>query len=208
MVCHILLESSQQRLQLYLNFHLNQRFAKEVMSLQSVETPNFGNFGTPNLGVLGQNDIWMQPLWLIIENTIKGKEVASPKFKSWWVLWVCGLFVHQKCSNHTLINLLFGLCRSMWIIDLLVTRPSPRPRALAHPSSPKVLRTREHTPTFSSSVVFIFGFTFESLKECGGVSHGIRAPTKFNPPIGEFWWHRRRPVSQYKRPWWKNPPKT
>jgi len=30
-----------------------------------------------------QNDIWMQPLWLIIENTIRGKVVASLKFGLW-----------------------------------------------------------------------------------------------------------------------------
>ncbi len=83
MVCHILLESSQQGLQLYLKLHFNQRFAKEVMSLQNVGTPSFGNFEIPNLGVSGQNDIWMQLLWLIIENTIKGKVVASLKFELW-----------------------------------------------------------------------------------------------------------------------------
>ncbi len=39
--------------------HLNQRLEQEVMALQSVGSPNFGNFGTPNLGVSKQNDIWM-----------------------------------------------------------------------------------------------------------------------------------------------------
>jgi hypothetical protein len=33
-----------------------------------------------------------------------------------------------------------------------------------------MLWAKEHIPTFSSSVVFIFRFTFESFKECGGVS--------------------------------------
>jgi hypothetical protein len=48
------------------------------MGLQSCGSPNFGNFGnfenfgTPDLGVLGQNDIWAQPLWPCIENTIRG----------------------------------------------------------------------------------------------------------------------------------------
>jgi hypothetical protein len=36
--------------------------------------------------------------------------------------------VYQKCSNYTLINLLFGLCRSMWISDLLVNFPNPIPK--------------------------------------------------------------------------------
>jgi len=59
-----------------------------------------------NLGVLGQNEIWVQPPWLIIDNTIKGKVVVFPKFGLWWVLWVhvCSQFVHapkvfQPCIN-------------------------------------------------------------------------------------------------------------
>jgi hypothetical protein len=28
-------------------------------------------------------------------------------------VYASGLFVHQKCSNYALTNLLFGLCRSM-----------------------------------------------------------------------------------------------
>ncbi len=80
--------------------------------------------------ISGQNDIWMQTLWLIIENIIREKVVASPKSKPWWVLWVCvcpDLFVHQKCSNYAQTNLLFGLYRSMWIINLLVTLLNPHP---------------------------------------------------------------------------------
>jgi hypothetical protein len=43
-----------------------------------------------------QNDIWVQPPWLSIDNTIRGKMVASPKFGSWWVLWihVCPWLIH------------------------------------------------------------------------------------------------------------------
>jgi len=31
----------------------------------------------------GQNDIWMEPLGLITENTIRGKVVDSPKSEPW-----------------------------------------------------------------------------------------------------------------------------
>jgi hypothetical protein len=48
-----------------------------------VGSPNFENFETPKLGVLGQNDIWMDPSWLIIDNIIRGKVVASLKSRSW-----------------------------------------------------------------------------------------------------------------------------
>jgi hypothetical protein len=37
--------------------HLNQRSSKEVMAFQSVRKHNFKNFSTPNLRILGQNDI-------------------------------------------------------------------------------------------------------------------------------------------------------
>jgi hypothetical protein len=81
-----------------------------------------------------------------------------------------GLSVHQKYSNYTLTNLLFGLCKSLWIIDLLVIRFSPHPRALAHASTLEVMRTKEHTPTPYLSIVFTLGLEVESIKKFGGFS--------------------------------------
>jgi hypothetical protein len=49
----------------------------------------FKEFQDSNLGVTGQNDIWVLVLWPSIKNTIRGKVVASPKSRLWWVLWVC-----------------------------------------------------------------------------------------------------------------------
>jgi hypothetical protein len=105
-VCHIPLESSQQGRQLCFKCHLNRRFEQEIMGIQSFKNPNFENFETSNLGVLRQNDIWVQPLCPSTENTIRGKVVASLKFELWWVLWirVCPWFVHapkviQLCTN-------------------------------------------------------------------------------------------------------------
>jgi hypothetical protein len=40
------------------------------------------------LGVLGQKAIWMWPAWRDAKYTIRGKVVASPKSRSWWVLCV------------------------------------------------------------------------------------------------------------------------
>jgi hypothetical protein len=84
--CHIPLESFQQRLQLCFRPDLNWRSAQEVMGLQSHKNPNFG---TPNLGNLGQNDIWLQAPWPGTKNTIRGKVIDSLKSGPWWVLWVC-----------------------------------------------------------------------------------------------------------------------
>jgi hypothetical protein len=78
--------------------------------------------------------------------------------------------VHEKCLNYALTNLLFGLCRSMWIINPLVTHPSLHPRALTRPSTFEVLPTKECTPTPYPSIVFTFRLTIESIKEFGGMS--------------------------------------
>jgi hypothetical protein len=62
------------------------------------------------------------------EYTIRGKVVASPKFGPWWVLWVCvcpWLVYAPKCYNYAVTNLLFGVCRSMWVIELFVNLLSP-----------------------------------------------------------------------------------
>jgi hypothetical protein len=83
---------------------------KELVGFQSRGSSNFENFETPNLGVLGQNGIWMLALWLGTKNTIRGKVVVSLKSRSWWVLWiyVCMWFIHaskvlQLCINQLVI---------------------------------------------------------------------------------------------------------
>jgi len=81
-----------------------------------------------------------------------------------------GSFVHQKCSNYALTNLLFGLYKSVWIIDPLVTHPTPHLKILACPFTPKVLWVRERISIPSSSVVFTFILAFESYEKLGGVS--------------------------------------
>jgi len=88
MACHISLERFQWGIQLCFKPQLNWRSSQKVMSFQSCKSPNFGNFGIHDLEVPGQNDIWVQPPWLGIENITRGKVVASPKFGPWWVLWV------------------------------------------------------------------------------------------------------------------------
>jgi hypothetical protein len=84
--------------------------------------------------------------------------VDSPKFGPWWVLWVrvcLWLIRAPKCSNYALTNLLFGLCKFMWVSELLVNLPSP-------------ISELQHTPT-PPSVVFTFRLVVESIKELGGV---------------------------------------
>ncbi len=100
----------------------------------------------------------------------------------WWLLpnpghgefcesmFVHGLSMHQKCSNYAITNVLFGLCRSVWIIDRLVTCHNPHPEALACPFITEVLRTKEHTPIPYLSAIFTFRLTIDSIKEFGCVT--------------------------------------
>ncbi len=145
---------------------------------QSYECPKlqesyFVKFWDSHLRVSGQNNIWVLDLWPGTKYIIRGKVVTSPKSGPWWVLWVCVYlwFIHApKCYNCTLTNLLFGLCKSVWVIELLVNLPNPHPGAPTHPSTPEVLRTRECAPTPSPFVVFTFGLIIESIKELRGAS--------------------------------------
>jgi hypothetical protein len=109
-VCHILSKRPQQGLQLYFKLHLNQRSAHKVMGFQSCRSPKVREFQGSNLGIVGQNDIWVLVPWLEIKNIIRGKVVASPKSKPWWVLWVrvcscliCAPKVFQLCTNQLVI---------------------------------------------------------------------------------------------------------
>ncbi len=66
-----------------------------------------------NLRISGQNDIWVLVSWPGTKYTIRGKVVAFPKFRLWWILWICvcpWLIRAPKCSNYALTKLLFGLC--------------------------------------------------------------------------------------------------
>jgi hypothetical protein len=107
-VCHISLESFWWRLQLCLEYPFNRRFTKSI-GVQSGESPNFENFGTLDLRVPGKMTFGCRP-WLVTKNIIKGKVMASPKSKQWWILWihVCSWFVRapkvlQLCTNQLVI---------------------------------------------------------------------------------------------------------
>jgi hypothetical protein len=130
----------------------------------------FREFRDSQLGVLGQNDIWAQGPLPGTDNTIRGKVMASlnpRRGESCKSVFARGSSMHQKCSNYALTNLLFNLCKSMWIIDPLVTHPSLHPRALARPSTPKVLQTRDRTPTLYPSIIFTLDSQLSLSKNLG-----------------------------------------
>ncbi len=142
-MCHILLNSFQG-LQLCFRHNFNRRSAHKIMGPQSCESPNLGNFETPTCES-GDKMTFGLALWLSTKNIIRGKVVASLNFGLWWVLWVrvCPCFVRaQKCSNYALTYLLFGLCKSMWINDLLATFPNLIPKLKYAPLPPKCYEPR------------------------------------------------------------------
>jgi hypothetical protein len=118
--CDIPLESSRRGLQLCFRPYLNRRFAHKVMGPQSHGSLNFGNLRFPlwSPGTKSHLDVGLMEKHKVYY--IKGKVVASPKSRLWWVLWVwvCPWLVlapkvFQLCINH----LVLVLCRSVWVVD-------------------------------------------------------------------------------------------
>jgi hypothetical protein len=73
---------------------------------QSCKSPNYENSKTPTWESWDKNAIWMWALWRGTKYIIRGKVVASPKSRPWWVLWVRGcpwfiltLKVFKLCNN-------------------------------------------------------------------------------------------------------------
>jgi len=130
------------------------------------------SYGLPKLRdtqFSGQNDIWVQAPWPSIKNIIRGKVMASPKSGLWWVLWVraCPWLVDApKCFNHALTNLLFNLCRFMWIIDSFVTHCSPHPKAPAHPSTLKCYELKAYPNSFWCFHFWIHIWVFQGVWGC------------------------------------------
>jgi hypothetical protein len=117
--CNIPLERYWQGLQLFLKPYLNQKFAHKVMGVQSCESPNFGNLSRDShLGVPGQNAIWMWASWRGTKYTIRGKVVASPKLRPWWVLWI------RVCSWFILAPKVFQLCTDQFVVWFMQVRVS------------------------------------------------------------------------------------
>ncbi len=127
-------------------------------------------FWDSHLGVSWQNDIWVLVPWPGIEYTIRGKVVASLKFGLWWILWihVCLWFIRApKCSNYTIINLLFGLCRFVWVIKLLVNLLTPI-LELQHAILPPKCCMPRSVPQLFLLLLFTFRFTVQPIKELWG----------------------------------------
>jgi hypothetical protein len=122
--CDIPLESSQRGLQFCLKPHLNWRSAHKVMG--------------PQMGVPGQNVIWMWASWRGTEYTIMGKVVTSPKSGLWWVLlvWICLWLVLtpkvlKLCTNQFVVWFVQvhvnNWCLSLFLVPIPELQHAPLP---------------------------------------------------------------------------------
>jgi hypothetical protein len=151
------------------------------MGLQSCKSPNLGISGLPS---------WESRDKMTFGCRVRGEAQKILLGGRWWLfpspgcdescefVFVRGLFVHQKCFNYTLTNLLFGLCKFMWIIDPLVTCCSPHPKVPTCPFTFEVLQAKEHAPTPYPFVIFTLGLAAESIKEFGVCHCWWRWPLK------------------------------
>jgi len=104
------------------SFDEGYNFAFDIISIRSLHTKLWGPkvAKVPTLRILGvpkQNAIWMWASWRSTEYTIRGKVVASPKSRPWWVLWikVCMWLVLtpkvlQLCTNQFVVWFCAGSC--------------------------------------------------------------------------------------------------
>jgi hypothetical protein len=128
-VCHISLKSYQRGLQLFFRPHLNKRSEQEIMSVQSDRSPNFENFGIPNLEILRKMTFECSPHG---ESKMyyNGEGGGFPTFKLWWVLWVCVCpwFIYapkmlQLCINQ-LVVWFVQIHMNNWLACHLSSSPS------------------------------------------------------------------------------------
>ncbi len=109
-------------------------------------------------------------MWMFIPShspTLSGAWNVTPGLHSWPASFASPYFGREPKVRVT-TNLLFSLCRFVWIIDSLVTHFNSHPRARAHPFTSQVLWTRERASILFPSIAFTFGLKVESIKEFGG----------------------------------------
>ncbi len=116
-LCYKPSKRSWQGLQLCFKPHLNQRFAHKVMHPKVMGVTVVGILGLPLGNPRTKWHLGVGPM-AKQNHTIRGKVVVSSKSKLWWILWIrvySWLVRASKCFNYALTNLLFSLCRSMWV---------------------------------------------------------------------------------------------
>jgi hypothetical protein len=116
--CHIPLESSRWGLQLYFRPHLNRSLQKNLWA-SKVTKISISRFLGLQLRSPGTK--WHLGVGPMAKHKeyYKGEGGGFPQVWAVVSLESLCLPVDKKCSNYALTNLLFSLCRFMWVIDCL-----------------------------------------------------------------------------------------
>ncbi len=154
MTCDISLESSQW----------GYNFASDLISIGGLHTKLWGSrvVGVLTLGILGlpfgsPGTKCHLGVGLMEKHKVyyKGKVVASPKSRPWWILWIwiCSWLVLAPKVFQLCTNQLVWLCRSMWMIEVLVNLPSPTPE-LQHAPLPSKCCEPRNMPQLLTLMLF------------------------------------------------------
>jgi hypothetical protein len=79
--------------------------------------------------------------------------------------------MHQRCSNYTLTNLLFGLCKSVWVSDLFVNLPSPISEFQHAPLPLKCCELRSMPNSFSFRCLLPWTRSWVHQGVCGCIAY-------------------------------------
>ncbi len=172
-------------------------FALDLISIKILYTKlhesQLWEFWDSHLGVSGQNDIWVLALWWSTKYIIRGKVMASPKSRLWWVLWICGclwlVLTLKALKLHTnqLVVWFVQVCVSNWCLSFFLVPISE----LQH--APLVeMWTREHAPTLYSSAIFTSDSHLSLSRSLGArhKSHKIYVVDQLNVQIKlKSCWH-------------------
>jgi len=171
--CDTSLKRSWRGLQLRFRPRRDPRSGRGAMTFQSPGSPepgHLGGFRDSNLGVLGKRATWVWVRRSVVEYTIWGMVVASPKSGPWCVSWSK---MPVACPNTQgcpgmWTNHVGGLFWCRFKLDLLNLLPSLIPGLPTRPSTPFLeLEAKSVLPNFDSATWLCETFNLVSPRDWG-----------------------------------------
>jgi hypothetical protein len=126
--CHIPLNNSQQRLQIYFRPHINWRSTHKLWAPKVVKVPIVG---ISRLSPKSPRTKWYLNVDPMVKHKVYYKGEGGSFFQVWAMVSLVSLCltvirlytkVLQLCTNQLVV---WFLCRSVWVIELLVNLLSP-----------------------------------------------------------------------------------